>query len=104
MPTASTDAEVGGGATAVGISVGMAGAAGAAAGALPNSAIASNSFLRWPNDTTPTSLRSSFVRRRSSSPSMPLARNISAYWVRPILRSQPSMSNFSPWALVSSSF
>ena len=28
MPTASTDAEVGGGATAVGISVGMAGAAG----------------------------------------------------------------------------
>ena len=78
------------------ISVGMAGAAGGAAGALPNSAIASNSFLRWPNDTTPTSLRSSFVIRRSSSPSMSLARNISAYWVRPILRSQPSMSKFSP--------
>ena len=81
-----------------GISVGMAGAAGGAAGTLPNSAIASNSFLRWPDDTTPTSLRPSFVSRRSSSPSMSLARNISAYWARPILRSQSSMSKFSPLA------
>ena len=32
----------------------------------------------------------------SSSPSMSLARNISAYWARPIPRSQPSMSKFSP--------
>jgi hypothetical protein len=34
----------------------MAIAADGAAVALPNSAIASNSFLRWPNDATPTSL------------------------------------------------
>ena len=61
-----------------------------------SSAIASSSFLRWPNDTTPMSLRSSLVSRPSSSMSMSLARNISAYWARPILRSQPSMSKFSP--------
>ena len=92
-PTASTDAEVGGGTAPAGKGAGTtAGGGGTATGALPNSAIASNSFLRWPNDTTPTSLRSSFVSRHSSAPSMSLARSISAYWARPILRSQPSMS------------
>ena len=66
-------------------------------GAAPaSSAIASSSFLRWPNDTTPMSLRSSLVSRLSSSMSMSLARNISAYWERPIPRSQPSISKFSP--------
>src|SRR5262249_21447142 len=55
-----------------------------------------NSFLRWPSDATPMSLRSSFVSRPSSSPSMSWARKISAYWARPIPRSQPSMSKFSP--------
>jgi hypothetical protein len=53
------------------------------------------SFLRWPNDATPMSLRSSLVSRPSSSMSMSLARNISAYWAKPAPRSQPSMSKFS---------
>ena len=88
---------VGGGATLAGIGAGTTGGdAGVAVGAPPNSAIASSSFLRWPNDATPMSLRSSLVSRPSSSPSMSLARNISAYWARPILPSQPSMSKFSP--------
>src|SRR6516165_9254905 len=67
-----------------------------ASGAAVRAAIASSSFLRWPSDATPMSLRSSFVSRPSSSPSMSLARKISAYWARPIPRRQPSMSNFSP--------
>src|SRR5215510_11003903 len=67
-----------------------------ASGAAVRAAIAFSSFLRWPSDATPMSLRSSFVSRPSSSPSMSLARKISAYWARPIPRSQPSMSKFSP--------
>ena len=55
---------------------------------------ASNSFLRWPSDTTPMSLRSSLVSWLSNSILMSLARNISAYSARPIPRSQPSMSMF----------
>src|SRR5215475_3686847 len=41
-----------------------------ASGAAVRAAIAFNSFLRWPSDATPMSLRSSFVSRPSSSPSM----------------------------------
>src|SRR5215467_13463048 len=67
-----------------------------ASGAAVRAAIAFSSFLRWPSDATPMSLRSPFVSRPSSSPSMSLARKISAYWARPIPRSQPSMSKFSP--------
>src|SRR5262249_34934142 len=67
-----------------------------ASGAAVRAAIAFTSFLRWPSDATPMSLRSSFVSRPSSSPSMSLARKISAYWARPIPRSQPSISKFSP--------
>src|SRR5215468_115473 len=74
--------------TATGIEEGASGAAVRAAIAF--------GFLRWPSDATPMSLRSSFVSRPSSSPSMSLARKISAYWTRPIPRSQPSMSKFSP--------
>ena len=72
------------------------GAGGAASGVAARAAIASRSFLRWPNDATPMSLRSPFVSRLSTSPSISLARKISAYWLRPISRSQLSMSKFSP--------
>ena len=47
---------------------------------VPRAMIASSSCLRWPSDATPISLRSSLVSRPSSSPSMSLARNSSAYW------------------------
>ena len=57
----------------------------------PRAAMASSSFFRWPSDETPMSLRSSAVSRGSSSASMSLARNSSAYWGRPISRSQSSI-------------
>ena len=68
-----------------------------------SAATALNSLSLAPSGR-PSSRRCSSVRSQSTSASIALSRNVCAYCSRPIPRSQPLMSKFSPLALVSSSF
>src|SRR4029078_3100238 len=57
--------------------------------------IARNSLRRWPS-RTPNFSRSCSVRSGRTLTSIPFSRKICPYCSRPIVRSQPSISNFSP--------
>ena len=70
---------------------------------VPSAATALNSLSRAPSGR-PSSRKCSSVRSRSTSASIALSRNVCAYCSRPIPRSQPSMSKFSPLGLLSAQF